>query len=68
MKILATYFRAKAELCRVLADTLSEQRNPVASELYSMADEFDRNASVLESRLDEEDDGKIFKDDTPNRH
>lgn len=33
-----------------------------------MADEFDRNASVLESRLDEEDDGKIFKDDTPNRH
>lgn len=68
MKILATYFRAKAELCRELADTLSEQRDLVASKLRSMADEFEQNASVLEDRLANEAEARAVQNNKPDRH
>ncbi|MBB5764750.1 hypothetical protein ABEV34_18925 [Methylorubrum rhodesianum] len=68
MKILAAYFRAKAELCRELADTLSNQRNPVASKLRSMADEFEQNASILEDRLANEGEAEEVQSNKPDRH
>jgi gas vesicle protein len=68
MKILATYFRAKAELCRELADTLSDQRNHVASKLRSMADEFEQNASVLEDRLADEGEAEEVQSNEPDHH
>ncbi|AWI87700.1 hypothetical protein C0214_04925 [Methylobacterium sp. DM1] len=54
MKLLVAYFRAKADLCRELADALACQDDPVISKLHGMADEFDHNAGTLEQRLIEE--------------
>jgi gas vesicle protein len=68
MKILAIYFRAKAELCRELADTISDQRNQVASKLRSMADEFEQNASVLVDRLANEGEAEEVQINNPDRH
>lgn len=68
MKLLAAYFRAKAQLCRELADTLAEQRNPIISKLRSMATEFDQNADVLEEQLARETLGEAVKVDIPDLH
>lgn len=68
MKFLAAYFRAKAKLCRELADALVDRRDPVVSKLYGMADEFDRNAIILEKRLADEMLGKPVQADTPDIH
>lgn len=54
MKLLAAYFRAKAGLCRELADALAYQDAPVISKLRDMAAEFDDNAGTLERRLAKE--------------
>lgn len=68
MKLLADYCRAKAQLCRELADTLVEQRSLVVSRLCGMADEFDRNAGVLGDRLAKEGLGEALQADTPDQH
>lgn len=51
MKIAAAYFRDKAEMLRQLADTLGGQHDQIASQLRAMADEFEANASALETRI-----------------
>ncbi|ABY32747.1 hypothetical protein ASF55_00065 [Methylobacterium sp. Leaf119] len=51
MRVVASYFRTKAELCRGLADALRDQDDPVVSKLHDMADEFDENARILERRM-----------------
>jgi hypothetical protein len=68
MKVLAAYFRAKAHLCRELADTIVEQKSPVASELRSLADEFDQNAGVLEDRIAKDMPGDLAQRDAPDFH
>ncbi|MCG5246971.1 hypothetical protein OKC48_16460 [Methylorubrum extorquens] len=54
MKILASYFRTQADLCREIADALAHQDDPAISKLRDMADEFDHNAGALERWLAEE--------------
>ncbi|ARO57118.1 hypothetical protein ASF36_18910 [Methylobacterium sp. Leaf90] len=51
MRAAASYFRQKAELCRVLAEALGSQHDQVALKLRDMADEFDDNACILERRV-----------------
>ena len=68
MKLLAAYSRAKAQLCRELADTLVEQKSSVVSKLRSMADEFDQNAGVLEGRIAREAAGDPVQSDVPDLH
>ena len=51
MRVVASYFRTKAELCRGLAHALRDQDDPVVSRLHDMADEFDENARILERRI-----------------
>lgn len=55
MRAAASYFRQKAEMCRVLARTVLDQDDPVVSKLLDMADEFDENACVLERRIAREE-------------
>lgn len=68
MKLLVAYFRAKAELCRELADALASQNDPVMAKLCDMADEFDHNADALEDRLPKEISDEPARADTRGLH
>jgi hypothetical protein len=49
----ATYFRDKAETCRRLAKGLS-WNNPARSELFGLAEEFQRQVEALEAATADE--------------
>ncbi|KQT45620.1 hypothetical protein ASG52_15865 [Methylobacterium sp. Leaf456] len=51
MKVAAAYFREKAKLFQQLADTFIGQHDQIANQLRAIADEFEANASALETRI-----------------
>lgn len=51
MKVAAAYFRDKADQFRQLAATLGGQHNQIVAQLLTLADEFEANASALETRV-----------------
>ncbi|WP_458424698.1 hypothetical protein [Methylorubrum extorquens] len=68
MKILASYFRTQADLCREIADALAHQDDPVISKIRDMADEFDHNASALERWLAEVASVEALQGGAPGLH
>lgn len=68
MKVLASYFRTQADLCREIADALVHQDDPAISKLRDMAAEFDHNAGALEQWLSENASGELLQRDAPGLH
>lgn len=68
MKVIASYFRQKADLFRQLADVLIDQNDHVALQLRCVADEFDANANALETRIARETTQILYDERTLKIH